>query len=114
MPDVAPISRAYQACALHATGCRGYADVDRRPAPRLRRRDDGGMAADEDRMREIIRSSAWLMRVLEIVRRAGLPDAWVGAGVVRDLVWRRNPRRASLAVSQDCRDQVFLNNRLPT
>ena len=40
-------------------------------------------------MREIIRSSAWLMRVLEIVRRAGLPDAWVGAGVVRDLVWGR-------------------------
>jgi hypothetical protein len=47
------------------------------------------MAADEDRMRDIIGSSAWLMRVLEIVRRAGLPDAWVGAGVVRDLVWGR-------------------------
>jgi hypothetical protein len=47
------------------------------------------MAADEDRMRDIIGSSAWLMRVLEIVGRAGLPDAWVGAGVVRDLVWGR-------------------------
>jgi hypothetical protein len=45
------------------------------------------MAADEDRMRDIIRSSAWLMRVLQTVRRTGLPDAWVGAGVLRDLVW---------------------------
>ncbi len=38
-------------------------------------------------MRGIIRSSAWLMRVLEIVGRAGLPDARVGAGALRDLVW---------------------------
>jgi hypothetical protein len=45
------------------------------------------MAADEDRIRDIIRSSAWLMRVLRAVRQAGLPDAWVGAGVLRDLVW---------------------------
>jgi hypothetical protein len=27
------------------------------------------------------------MRVLAVVRDSGLPDAWVGAGVVRDLVW---------------------------
>jgi hypothetical protein len=45
------------------------------------------MAADEDRIRGIIRSSAWLMGVLRAVRQAGLPDAWVGAGVLRDLVW---------------------------
>jgi hypothetical protein len=45
------------------------------------------MAADEDRMRDIIRSSAWLVRTLQAVRRTGLPDAWVGAGVLRDLVW---------------------------
>jgi uncharacterized protein len=45
------------------------------------------MTADEDRMRGIIRSSAWLMGVLRAVRRAGLPDAWAGAGVLRDLVW---------------------------
>jgi hypothetical protein len=30
-----------------------------------------------------------MMRVLATVRGAGLPDAWVGAGVVRDLVWGR-------------------------
>jgi hypothetical protein len=45
------------------------------------------MTSDEDRLRAIIRSSAWLMRVLGTVRSAGLPDAWVGAGVLRDLVW---------------------------
>jgi uncharacterized protein len=45
------------------------------------------MTADEDRIRDIIRSSAWLTGVLRAVRQAGLPDAWVGAGVLRDLVW---------------------------
>jgi len=29
------------------------------------------------------------MRVLATVRLTGLPDAWVGAGVIRDLVWGR-------------------------
>lgn len=28
-----------------------------------------------------------MMRVLDAVRRSGLPDAWVGAGAIRDLVW---------------------------
>jgi uncharacterized protein len=45
------------------------------------------MAADEDRLRGMIRSCPWLLRVLATVRDAGLPDAWVGAGVLRDLVW---------------------------
>jgi hypothetical protein len=39
------------------------------------------------RLRGIIGSSPWLMRVLATVRDATLPDAWVGAGAVRDLVW---------------------------
>lgn len=41
----------------------------------------------EDRLRSMIRSSAWMMRVLMTVRQAELPDAWVGAGTIRDLVW---------------------------
>jgi hypothetical protein len=50
-------------------------------------------ATDElARLRDIIGSSPWLMRVLATVRdvavrEATLPDAWVGAGVIRDLVW---------------------------
>jgi uncharacterized protein len=35
----------------------------------------------------LIRSSDWMMRVLATVRDAHIPDAWVGAGAVRDLVW---------------------------
>jgi hypothetical protein len=41
----------------------------------------------EDRLRSMIRSCAWMMRILAAVRQVGLPDAWVGAGAVRDLVW---------------------------
>jgi hypothetical protein len=36
---------------------------------------------------ELIQSSEWMVRVLTTVRDAEIPDAWVGAGVLRDLVW---------------------------
>lgn len=36
---------------------------------------------------ELIVSCSWLLNVLTTVREACLPDAWVGAGVLRDLVW---------------------------
>jgi len=36
---------------------------------------------------ELIRSSTWMMRVLEAVRDERIADAWTGAGVLRDLVW---------------------------
>ncbi|MGC5054963.1 nucleotidyltransferase family protein [Micromonospora sp. DT48] len=29
------------------------------------------------------------MRALTVARDSGLPDAWIGAGVLRDLVWGR-------------------------
>ena len=35
----------------------------------------------------LIRSSDWLMAVLAAVRDERVPDAWTGAGVLRDLVW---------------------------
>ncbi|NES29201.1 hypothetical protein GCE86_18355 [Micromonospora terminaliae] len=38
---------------------------------------------------ELIAACPWLLGVLTVVRDAGLPDAWVGAGVLRDLVWGR-------------------------
>lgn len=41
----------------------------------------------ENALTGMIRSSPWLMRALGAVRNAALPDAWVGAGVLRDLVW---------------------------
>ncbi|MEJ3744599.1 nucleotidyltransferase family protein [Actinomycetes bacterium KLBMP 9797] len=42
---------------------------------------------DVERLRALIRSSSWHVWVLGIVRAARLPDAWVGAGAIRDLVW---------------------------
>jgi hypothetical protein len=44
---------------------------------------------DAQRLRGLIRSSRWLVRVLTTVASVDLPEAWVGAGVVRDLVWGR-------------------------
>jgi hypothetical protein len=38
-------------------------------------------------LEELIRSSDWLMRVLTTVRDARIAGSWVGAGVLRDLVW---------------------------
>jgi|HubBroStandDraft_2_1064218.scaffolds.fasta_scaffold37479_4 hypothetical protein len=29
----------------------------------------------------------WLLRALEAVAASGLPEAWIGAGVIRDVVW---------------------------
>ncbi|MFZ0217295.1 MAG: nucleotidyltransferase family protein, partial [Candidatus Dormiibacterota bacterium] len=42
---------------------------------------------EEDRLRAIVRGSRWFLGVLEAVRESALPDAWVGAGALRDLVW---------------------------
>jgi hypothetical protein len=47
---------------------------------------DGGGTV-EDALIALIRSSTWMMRVLEAVRDEPVPDAWTGAGVLRDLVW---------------------------
>ncbi|MGC4771082.1 nucleotidyltransferase family protein [Micromonospora sp. DT44] len=41
----------------------------------------------ERELRELIGGNAWLTRALTVVRDSGLPDAWIGAGALRDLVW---------------------------
>jgi hypothetical protein len=40
-----------------------------------------------DELERLIRGCPWLVRVLEAARDCGPPDWWVGAGVLRDLVW---------------------------
>jgi hypothetical protein len=40
-----------------------------------------------DELTGLVRACPWLMDALTVVRDAGLPDAWVGAGALRDLVW---------------------------
>jgi hypothetical protein len=42
---------------------------------------------DDVLLRRIVHYSPWLVSVLRTVRESGLPDAWVGAGAVRDVVW---------------------------
>ena len=34
-----------------------------------------------------IQAEPWLIHVLKVVAASGLPDAWVGAGILRDVVW---------------------------
>lgn len=45
-------------------------------------------AADvEDELIHLIGSCPWMVQALEAVRDETIPDAWIGAGVLRDLVW---------------------------
>ncbi|MFF5181848.1 nucleotidyltransferase family protein [Micromonospora sp. NPDC000316] len=41
----------------------------------------------EEELRDLVQRSPWLMRALGVVRDSGLPDAWIGGGAIRDLVW---------------------------
>ncbi|MGI9005457.1 MAG: nucleotidyltransferase family protein [Streptosporangiaceae bacterium] len=41
----------------------------------------------ERELETLVRSSDWLLAVLDAVRDEPVPDAWTGAGVLRDLVW---------------------------
>ncbi|MEW1589428.1 nucleotidyltransferase family protein [Micromonospora vinacea] len=45
------------------------------------------MMTGEEELRGLVAGSTWLTRALTVVRDSGLPDAWIGAGALRDLVW---------------------------
>ncbi|MFI6782959.1 nucleotidyltransferase family protein [Micromonospora sp. NPDC050276] len=45
------------------------------------------MTTDHVKLRQLVVGSGWLTRALTVVRDSGLPDAWIGAGALRDLVW---------------------------
>ena len=45
------------------------------------------MTEAERDLGDIVAGSTWMLRTLTVVRDSGLPDAWVGAGALRDLVW---------------------------
>jgi hypothetical protein len=53
-------------------------DVHLCPGPQL------GEAA---RLAELLLREPWLVRALDAVAASGLPHAWIGAGVIRDVVW---------------------------
>jgi uncharacterized protein len=46
-----------------------------------------GPPEDEAALVGLIRSNEWLLQILTAVRDEHIPDGWVGAGVLRDLVW---------------------------
>jgi uncharacterized protein len=39
------------------------------------------------RLEAIVRAEPWLLHALDAVAASGLPDAWIGAGAIRDVVW---------------------------
>ncbi len=44
---------------------------------------------DVARLGRMVRATSWLVELLRLVRDTGPPDAYVAAGVIRDLVWNR-------------------------
>lgn len=40
-----------------------------------------------EKLGRLVRSDAWMMDVLQVVRALQLPDCYVGGGLLRDLVW---------------------------
>lgn len=39
------------------------------------------------RLEAIVRAEPWLLRAVDAVAASALPDAWIGAGAIRDAVW---------------------------
>ncbi len=48
---------------------------------------DGADPVDAAELMDRLRREPWLLRALDATAASGLPDAWVGAGVIRDVVW---------------------------
>ncbi len=48
---------------------------------------EGADPAEAAELLSRLRQEPWLMRALDAVAASGLPEAWVGAGVIRDVVW---------------------------
>ncbi len=43
--------------------------------------------APHARLAELLAAEPWMLRALDAVADSGLPDAWIGAGAIRDVVW---------------------------
>src|SRR5215469_11311693 len=53
-----------------------------------RRHGCPGVDADAaSTLARVLRRNDWITSALHAVARSGLPDAWIGAGAVRDVVW---------------------------
>jgi len=52
-----------------------------------RHRCPGPAPAAAARLTGMLTSEPWIVRALEAVAASGLPDAWIGAGAIRDVIW---------------------------
>jgi uncharacterized protein len=64
------------------------------------------------RLAELVAAERWMQRALDAVATSGLPDAWIGAGVIRDLVWGRQHGAFDPAVVKDIDVAFFDPNDL--
>jgi hypothetical protein len=55
--------------------------------PRPRHACSGVEPGADARLAELLAAEPWMLRALDAVAVSGLPDAWIGAGAIRDLVW---------------------------
>jgi uncharacterized protein len=73
------------------------------------RHDCPGLRPDESaRLAEVLSGEPWIMRALTAVAASGLPDAWIGAGAIRDVVWGTLYGRFSPAAVSDI-DVVYFD-----
>lgn len=63
----------------------------------------------EDEPRDLVQRSRRLVRALGAVRDSGLPDAWIGASAIRDLVWSERHVNGSAPTSMRNLDAVLLH-----
>jgi uncharacterized protein len=73
------------------------------------RHDCPALRPDESaRLAEVLSGEPWIMRALTAVAASGLPDAWIGAGAIRDVVWGTLYGRFSPAAVSDI-DVVYFD-----
>jgi len=76
-------------------------DPDRHVCP-------GPQPDDGARLTRLLSGEPWIMRALTAVAASGLPDAWIGAGAIRDVVWGALYGRFSPAAVRDI-DVVYFD-----
>lgn len=57
------------------------------PSPLHRQRCPHPATERVDELLDRVRAEPWLLQALDGVAVSGLPDAWIGAGVIRDVIW---------------------------
>lgn len=60
------------------------------------------------RLEAIVRAEPWLLGALDAVAASGLPEAWIGAGAIRDVVWGHRCGRFDPAEVKDV-DVVYFD-----